>query len=95
MVAYGEFRAAFERDKTDDRMVFYGMRHVVENYLMNPWTEDHIQRAKAFYSQHGAGIAGSTNVAMWLADTSIDRSDVHVCVYVCVKALPTSHFQWS
>lgn len=38
MVAYGEFRAPFEKDKEDSRFVFWGIRYYVENYLNHKWT---------------------------------------------------------
>ncbi len=39
MVAYGEFRASYERDQTDERILFYGMRYFIENYIAIQWTE--------------------------------------------------------
>ena len=48
MVAYGEFRAPFEKDKTDTRFVFYGMRYLVQNYLSHKWTVE-ARRLFAFW----------------------------------------------
>lgn len=33
MVAYGEFRCGYDRDKADTRVVHFGVRHLVEQYL--------------------------------------------------------------
>ena len=33
VLQYGEFRSGYGRDKTDTRLVFHGMRYLVENYL--------------------------------------------------------------
>lgn len=42
MVAYGEFRQGFNKDKTDTRMVAYGIRYLVENYIAKPWTMEDV-----------------------------------------------------
>uniref|UniRef100_A0A6B2L2A5 Nicotinamide phosphoribosyltransferase n=1 Tax=Arcella intermedia TaxID=1963864 RepID=A0A6B2L2A5_9EUKA len=55
MVAYGEFRAPYDNDKTDTRFVFYGIRYIIENYLSKPWTVQDVENAEKFYSTHGAG----------------------------------------
>eukprot|EP01125_Pyxidicula_operculata_P021403 TRINITY_DN822_c0_g1_i1.p1 TRINITY_DN822_c0_g1~~TRINITY_DN822_c0_g1_i1.p1 ORF type:complete len:491 (+),score=96.17 TRINITY_DN822_c0_g1_i1:1528-3000(+) len=55
MVAYGEFRAPYDGDKTDTRFVFYGIRHIVENYLSKKWTVEDVEMADKFYSTHNAG----------------------------------------
>ena len=55
MVAYGEFRGSFAKDPEDSRFVFYGMRYLVENYLV-PWTEHDVEMAAAFYATHNAGF---------------------------------------
>lgn len=46
---YGEFRQGFNKDKTDTRMVSYGMRYLVENYIAKPWTMEDVEMAEAFY----------------------------------------------
>ncbi len=51
MIAYGEFRKPFE-GMDDQRMVFYGIRYIVENYLNHQWTIEDIERAADFYSTH-------------------------------------------
>jgi len=55
MIAYGEFRAPFNNDKTDNRFVFYGIRYFVENYLSHRWTQQEIDSADKFFSTHNAG----------------------------------------
>lgn len=55
MVAYGEFRGPFQRDPEDHRIVYYGMRDIIDNYLLLPWTEEEVEAAERFYSTHNAG----------------------------------------
>jgi len=55
MVAYGEFRKAFEGDKSDNRFVFYGIRYLVESVLNRKWTKEDVEKADRFYSTHNAG----------------------------------------
>jgi nicotinamide phosphoribosyltransferase len=52
MVAYGEFRKHYAGMK-DERIVFYGMRHIVENYLNRQWTKEDVESAALFYDSHG------------------------------------------
>ncbi|GIL51514.1 hypothetical protein Vafri_7487 [Volvox africanus] len=52
MVAYGEFRQGFNKDKTDTRMVSYGIRYLVDNYIAKPWTMEDVEMAEAFYRTH-------------------------------------------
>jgi nicotinic acid phosphoribosyltransferase len=51
MVAYGEFRKPYE-GMTDQRIVFYGIRHIVENYLNRRWTAADVDAADTFYKTH-------------------------------------------
>jgi nicotinamide phosphoribosyltransferase len=55
MSAYGEFRRGYDKDKSDTRIVNYGMRHIVETYLHRRWTQQDIDLAEQFYSTHCAG----------------------------------------
>ncbi|RKP13141.1 nicotinate phosphoribosyltransferase family-domain-containing protein [Piptocephalis cylindrospora] len=55
MVAYGEFRKAFQGDEEDHRIVFYGLRYIVDRYLRHQWTQEEVERAADFFSTHGAG----------------------------------------
>ena len=57
LVAYGEFRNAFEKDATDTRIVFYGIRYIIENYIAVKWTEADVRQAQLFFSTHLAGAA--------------------------------------
>jgi hypothetical protein len=47
---YGEFRCGYAKDDTDTRLVFYGIRYVVENYISKPWSMEDVKRASIFYS---------------------------------------------
>ncbi|KAK9864686.1 hypothetical protein WJX84_000447 [Apatococcus fuscideae] len=52
MVAYGEFRSGYARDKADTRLVFHGMRYLVEQYLSRQWTESDVTQADTFFRTH-------------------------------------------
>lgn len=54
MVAYGEFRKPYP-GLDDQRIVFYGMRNIVETYLEHQWTVEEVEAAEKFYSTHNAG----------------------------------------
>jgi nicotinamide phosphoribosyltransferase len=54
MVAYGEFRRGYDGDKDDQRIVWYGIRHVLEQYIERRWTLEDVDLADAFYSTHQA-----------------------------------------
>eukprot|EP00878_Enallax_costatus_P024999 GHUV01026716.1.p1 GENE.GHUV01026716.1~~GHUV01026716.1.p1 ORF type:complete len:157 (+),score=31.78 GHUV01026716.1:226-696(+) len=49
MVAYGEFRQGFNKDTEDTRLLFYGMRYILENYVFRPWTEEDVEKADLFF----------------------------------------------
>ena len=54
MVAYGEFRRGYDGDTADQRIVWYGIRHVLEQYIERRWTREDVDLADAFYSTHQA-----------------------------------------
>jgi hypothetical protein len=56
MVAYGEFRQPFNKDATDSRFVFFGMRYIIDNYVSVKWTEKDVVLADEFYRTHNAGF---------------------------------------
>ena len=58
MTAYGEFRRGFEGDAEDTRVLFYGMRYVVDTFVARRWTREDVERADAFFSQHAAPANG-------------------------------------
>lgn len=49
LLQYGEFRRGFEGDKADTRLVWYGIRYVVESYVARQWTEEEVEQAALFY----------------------------------------------
>jgi hypothetical protein len=53
-VAYGEFRDGFDKDKYDRRLVFYGMRYIIDNYVNRQWTMRDVDCVAKFYSTHNA-----------------------------------------
>ena len=48
MVAYGEFRSPYNKDKKDNRFIFYGIRYIVENFLKQ-WTEEDVKKSALFF----------------------------------------------
>ncbi|KAI3429358.1 hypothetical protein D9Q98_005453 [Chlorella vulgaris] len=54
MVAYGEFRQGYDKDSTDTRAVFYGLRYVLENYVARRWTAKDVEMADCFFATHMA-----------------------------------------
>ncbi|KAJ1974172.1 hypothetical protein H4R35_003741 [Dimargaris xerosporica] len=55
MVAYGEFRTSFDHDPEDTRIVFYGIRYIIENYIAAKWTMEEVERADMFFKTHNTG----------------------------------------
>ncbi|KAJ1513789.1 hypothetical protein HMI54_014679 [Coelomomyces lativittatus] len=55
MCAYGEFRSGFENDVTDTRMIFFGLRYILETYICKPWTYIDLIQTENFLSQHYLG----------------------------------------
>ncbi|KAF9567241.1 hypothetical protein EC968_003475 [Mortierella alpina] len=56
MVAYGEMRQAYDKDPNDNRIVFYGIRYLIENYIAKRWTLQDVAQAELFFSTHNAGF---------------------------------------
>lgn len=56
MVAYGEFRGPFEKDKEDQRLVWYGIRYIIETYVARQWTVWDVEIASKFFQTHNAGF---------------------------------------
>jgi nicotinic acid phosphoribosyltransferase len=56
MVAYGEFRRAFNRRNEDQRIVCYGIRYIIQTYITRPWTIRDVENAERFFNQHNAGF---------------------------------------
>jgi len=54
-VAYGEFRCGYNGDKEDTRLLFYGIRYIIENYISVKWTIQDVELAEKFYETHNAG----------------------------------------
>lgn len=56
MIAYGEFRGPYpfpNKDQIEDhRIVFYGIRYLLENYLMRRWTMDDVKLLDHFTMKH-------------------------------------------
>lgn len=56
MVAYGEFRGPFQKCQDDHRLIFYGMRYIIENFVNVRWTLEDVDKADQFYRTHNAGF---------------------------------------
>ncbi|KAI7829479.1 nicotinate phosphoribosyltransferase family-domain-containing protein [Gamsiella multidivaricata] len=56
MVAYAEMRQAYDKDPHDNRIVFYGIRFIIENYVSKKWTMQDIEQAEVFFATHNAGF---------------------------------------
>jgi len=56
MVAYGEFRQSFEKNKEDQRILFYGIRYLVQSFLEKQWTMEDVNKCEQFYNTHNAGF---------------------------------------
>ena len=55
---YGEFRRGYDGDAADTRLVWYGVRYIVETYLHRRWTVGDVERSAAFYATHLAPAHG-------------------------------------
>jgi nicotinic acid phosphoribosyltransferase len=55
MTAYGEFRESFNKDPNDKRLVFFGIRYIIENYIHKQYTLKDIEDASSFFETHNAG----------------------------------------
>jgi len=53
MVAYGEFQSSFDKDKQDSRLVFYGMRQLINDFIAVPWSANDVDKLSQFLSTHG------------------------------------------
>ncbi|KAJ9526609.1 hypothetical protein QJQ45_017620 [Haematococcus lacustris] len=53
---YGEFRVGYAKDDKDTRMVAYGIRYLIENYIAKQWTMQDIDNADTFYRTHMAPL---------------------------------------
>ncbi|KAI8913558.1 nicotinate phosphoribosyltransferase family-domain-containing protein [Gorgonomyces haynaldii] len=55
MVAYGEFRGGYDKDIEDTRIVFYGMRYIIDNYIAKQYTVQDVEEASKFFETHNSG----------------------------------------
>jgi nicotinamide phosphoribosyltransferase len=46
---YGEFRVGYQKDMIDTRIVAYGIRYLIENYIAKQWTLEDVERADVFF----------------------------------------------
>jgi nicotinic acid phosphoribosyltransferase len=55
ITAYGEFRQPFERDQVDTRILFYGIRYIIETHLARKWTLEDLRQSELFFRFHNSG----------------------------------------
>ena len=75
---YGEFRSGYDKDTSDTRLVWYGLRYIVENYLLRQWTVEDVERADLFFRHvmpcyNGSCISGAPGVV----DVHLGSSALH------------------
>ena len=46
---YGEFRVGYQKDREDTRIVSYGIRYIIDNYISKQWTMEDVEQADLFY----------------------------------------------
>lgn len=51
VLQYGEFRHGFKKDTKDTRLVFYGLRYILETHLTRKWTKEDVDKADLFFRQ--------------------------------------------
>ena len=49
LAQYGEFRGGFMKDKEDTRILSFGIRYIIDNYIAKQWTMEDVERADLFY----------------------------------------------
>ncbi|KAJ2548277.1 hypothetical protein EV175_004892 [Coemansia sp. RSA 1933] len=54
--AYAEFRQGFDGDEDDQRIVFCGIRYILEQYVGRQWTHRDVDMAEGFFKTHNAGF---------------------------------------
>ena len=55
MTVFGAFRKSYDGDQEDQRIVFHGIRYLIDSYICKKWTEEDLARSEAFFSMHHAG----------------------------------------
>ena len=53
---YGEFRQGYAKDEKDTRVLFYGIRYILETYLHRRWTVEDVEKASLFF-KYGLCVA--------------------------------------
>ena len=46
---YGEFRAGYNKDQTDTRVIFFGLRYVLDTHINKQWTRADVDAAARFF----------------------------------------------
>lgn len=55
MEAYGEFRTSYDSDEEDSRILFYGIRYIIETHIGKRWTKEEVEEAEKFFLVHMHG----------------------------------------
>ncbi len=46
---YAEFRTGFDKDKDDARLIFFGLRYILETFVSRQWTQADVTKAALFF----------------------------------------------
>ena len=49
LLQYAEFRTGFDKDKDDARLIFFGLRYILENFVSRQWTHADVTKAALFF----------------------------------------------
>ncbi len=79
----GSFAVAFDRDTEDTRMVVYGIRYLLETYLLRQWTVRDVEMAAKFYR----------SVLATIVRRSVEIAAIEGDNYL--KGQCPVHFRWS
>ncbi|KAI9291277.1 nicotinamide phosphoribosyltransferase [Neoconidiobolus thromboides FSU 785] len=55
MVAYSSFRQSYNKG-SDERIIFFGLRYFIENYIDKQWSLEDLEKSKRFFETHNAGF---------------------------------------
>ena len=92
---YGEFRQGFDKDKEDTRILFYGLRYVLESYLHRQWTVKDVEQGDVFFRLAFSAtepVAGSICIAAGLISVSTCQRRSHLAPASSEFAYPKQLF---
>lgn len=78
MSAYCEFRHSFEKDQSDQRMIFWGLNYIVKKYLYRKWTMEDVENSVKFLKTHNVGYTP-------YPDSTKFPDEIHILMVKVVK----------